>query len=305
VTLHEDEPPVDLDLVRALVDRGMQQWAGLALVGQPATGTDHHLYRLGDDLVVRVPRVHWATEQVDSDARWVPHVARHLPPGLGVSLPEQLAVGEPDLDYPWRWSVCRWIEGRTPDRRSPHDRAALAAPLGRFCRALRDVPTGGGPRAGVDVSRGVPLVDRDDQTRAAIAEVADELHAPSLHVRWEESLASPAYDGDGSWFHGDLLAGNLLLGPGADGRDSLVGVIDWGTTGVGDPATDAAAGWALLTSDERPTLREHAEYDDDTWLRGRGWALTTALAALPYYRTRSRALADGARRTIAEVLADA
>ncbi len=303
MALHEGEPRVDLALVRALVDAEMPQWSRLPLVELAATGTDHHLFRLGADLVVRVPRVDWATDQVERDARWLPHLREHLP--LEVALPEQVALGEAALGYPWRWSVCRWIEGRTPDRRDPGDRAALAVALGRFCRALHEVPAGGGPRAGVDVSRGVPLLDRDELTREAVGAVADELHAASLLARWEESLGAAAYDGSGAWFHGDLLAGNLLVGPGAAGRTSLVGVIDWGPSGVGDPATDAAAGWALLTSDERDGFREAAAYDDDTWLRGRGWALTTALVALPYYRTRSRALADNARRTVAEVLAAA
>lgn len=296
--LHDDEPDVGLALVRALVDRAMPQWSSLLLRELPATGTDHHLFRLGDELVVRVPRIEWATDQVDRDARWLPFLAEHLP---GVSLPLQVALGEPDLGYPWRWSVCRWVEGRTPDRRDPRDRAALAEPLGRFCRALHEVPADDGPRAEVDVSRGVPLVDRDEATREAINDVADELHAPSLLAVWEESLAAPAYDGPGAWFHGDLLSGNLVVA--RDGGD-LVGVIDWGPSGVGDPATDAAAGWALLSADERVKFRDTAGFDDAAWVRGRGWALSTSLVALPYYRGRSHPLATQSRRTLAEILAD-
>lgn len=298
--LHEGEPQVDVALVRALVDGQHPQWAQRALTPLPATGTDHHLFRLGGELVVRVPRVDWATDQVERDGRWLPHLARHL----GVALPLQVAVGEPAYGYPWRWSVCRWIQGRTPDPRDPLDRAALARPLGRFCRALRSVPADDGPRAGVEVSRGVPLAERDELTRQAIAAVADEFHRPSLLAAWEESLGAPAYDGPGSWFHADLLAGNLLVGPGPDGHDTLVAVIDWGPSGLGDPAVDAAPAWSLLTRDERDGFAIEAEYDDAAWLRGRGWALTTSLVALPYYRTRSKALADMSRRTIIEVLAD-
>lgn len=296
MTLHDDEPHVDLSLVRALVDAAMPQWTDLPLRGLPATGTDHHLYRLGDELVVRVPRIGWATDQVERDGRWLPLLAPHL----DVALPLQVAVGEPAHGYPWRWSVCRWIPGRTPDRRDPLDRASLAEQLGRFCRALHAIPADDGPRAGVDVSRGGPLAERDEATRAAIAQVADELHAPSLLEAWQQSLDAAAYVGPGAWFHGDLLPGNLLVS-----RDDrrLAGVIDWGPSGVGDPATDAAAGWALLSADERDTFRATAGYDDATWLRGRGWALSTSLVALPYYRGRAHPLADQSRRTIAEVLA--
>ena len=300
MALHDDEPFVDLALVRELVDEQFPRWSPLPLRELPATGTDHHLFRLGDELVVRVPRISWATDQVERDGRWLPHLADHLE----VALPLQVSVGEPAHGYPWHWSVCRWIAGRTPDPRSPLDRAALTLPLGRFCRALRAVPATEGPRAGIEVSRGVPLAERDELTREAIADVADELHAPSLLAAWEESLAAAPYDGPGSWFHADLLAGNLLIGPSGHGHDTLVAVIDWGPSGIGDPAVDAAPAWSLLTGDERDGFHAEAAYDDATWLRGRGWALTTSLVALPYYRGRSRALADGSRRTILEVLAD-
>ncbi len=299
-TLHEDEPHVDLDLVRALVDDQLPQWSSLALRELPATGTDHHLFRLGHELVVRVPRVDWATDQVERDGRWLPGLA----PYVDVALPEQVAVGEPGRGYPWRWSVCRWIEGRTPDPGDPRDRAALAEPLGRFCLALRGIPAVEGPRAGVDVSRGGPLAQRHELTLEAISEVSDELHGPSLRAAWEESLAAGEHEGPGSWFHADLLAGNLLVGPGRDGRDTLVAVIDWGPSGIGDAAVDAAPAWSLLTAGEREQFRAAGEWDDASWLRGRGWALTTSLVALPYYRTRSHGLADLSRRTLIAVLAD-
>ncbi|MGE4114916.1 MAG: phosphotransferase [Candidatus Nanopelagicales bacterium] len=296
--LHDDEVPIDLSLVRALLDEQHPQWSGLTLREIAATGTDHRLFRLGDDLLARIPRIAWAADQARQDARCLPLLAEHL----HTTLPEQVALGRPGHGYPWEWSVVRWLPGRPPDRRDPADRAAVARDLGRVCADLSAVPIEGGPVAGVDGgSRGVPLASRDELTRAAIAHMSDELHGPSLLAVWRDAVTAPVA-ATASWLHGDLTANNLLVDD-VDGALRLAAVIDWGPVGVGDAAADAAAAWAFLTADERPAFRAAAAYDDATWRRGRGWALTTAVVALEYYRARSRAIADNARRTLVEVLA--
>lgn len=297
--LHDGEARVDRALVRALVDEQLPQWASLPLTEVPATGTDHWLYRLGDELVVRLPRVGWATSQSDLEAQWLPLLAPHLP----VAVPERLAVGAPAHGYPYAWSVCRWIPGRTPVSSDASDRRAIAEPLGRFCAALREIDATGGPLAGVVNSRGVPLAERDNATREAIAEVSDELDARLLTRAWDAALAAPAYDGPPRWMHADLLAGNLLVDE-VDVGATLVAVIDWGPMAVGDPAPDAAPAWSLFDAQTRATFREAAGFDDATWARGRGWALSTSLAALPYYRGTSEVIAATSRRTIHAVLAD-
>jgi aminoglycoside phosphotransferase (APT) family kinase protein len=298
-TLHVGEPHIDPVLVSRLVDEQLPQWSTLPLLELPATGTDHRLFRLGDELLVRMPRADWALDQSEVEARWLPVLAPHLP----VAVPERVAVGEPAHGYPWSWSVVRWIPGRTPDRGSAADLAALAEPLGRFCAALRRVDPAGGPVAGVATSRGSLHGERDELTRSSIESVADELDAAALTAAWESALAAPAYDGPPVWMHADLLAGNLLVDE-VDGATSLVAVIDWGPMGVGDPAPDAAAGWILFDAATRDAFRAAAGYDDATWARGRGWALSTAVIALPYYRSTSPSIAAYCRASLAEVLAD-
>jgi aminoglycoside phosphotransferase (APT) family kinase protein len=302
--LHDGEPHVDPELVRVLVDEQLPQFSSLPLTAVASSGTDHHLYRLGDDLVVRLPRVDWATEQADQEALWLPRLAPHV----SVALPHRVAVGAPGHGYPWGWSVYRWLPGRTPDRTSLDDQRAVAAPLGEFCAALRTVDTTGGPPAGERKQRGVPLALRDAGTRVAIAAVSDELDRRALTDAWDHAVSTPAWDGAPSWVHGDLLGGNLLVDTrrpdGSIDALRLTAVIDWGPIAVGDPATDAAAAWAFLSAETRNEFRATAAYDDDTWSRGRGWALSTALVALPYYRATSEVIATQARRTIREVLAD-
>jgi aminoglycoside phosphotransferase (APT) family kinase protein len=299
VRLHEGEPELDAGLVRRLVDEQLPQWSSLPLKELPATGTDHWLFRLGDELLVRLPRIEWATGQSDLEARWLPVLAPQLP----LAVPERVAVGTPAHGYPWSWSVCRWIPGRSPDRSDPGDLRAIAAALGEFCAALRTIDSTGGPRAGVESSRGVPLAQRDADTREAIAAVSDEFDPQALTAAWDAALAAPAYAGPPAWMHADLLAGNLLVED-VDGRTRLVAVIDWGPMAVGDPAPDAAAGWSLFDAGTRADFRTAAGYDDATWARGRGWSLSTALVALPYYRSTSEGIATNARLTIRAVLDD-
>lgn len=130
--MHEDEHVVTPAQVRRLVDTQFPQWWSLPLTALPPTGTDHVLHRLGDDLLVRLPRVAWATGQVDTDGRWLPVLAPHVP----VPLPEQVAVGAPGEGYPWRWSVVRWLPGQAPAHASV-DSTAVARDLGAFVTALR------------------------------------------------------------------------------------------------------------------------------------------------------------------------
>ena len=121
----------------------------------------------------------------------------------------------------------------------------------------------------------------------------------AARAAWEISLTAPEWPGPPVWIHGDVMPGNLLV---RDGR--LSAVIDWEAFGTGDPATDLMVAWNLLPADARPVFRAELEVDDDTWARGRGWALWTGLLALPYYKETNPLFAENARYRIGEVLAD-
>jgi aminoglycoside phosphotransferase (APT) family kinase protein len=222
--------------------------------------------------------------QVRRDHEWLPRLGAHVP------VPEPVRVGEPARGYPFPWALHRWIDGANPTEPSHW----LAVDLAAFVRALHAVPVDGVPDSG----RGGPLAGRDDATRAAIAELGDGVD-PAVVDAWDAALAEPAWDGPPVVLHADLAPGNLLV---RDGR--LAAVIDWGCLGVGDPAGDLGVGWNLLDAATRASFRDALGVDDATWARGRGRALTVALLQLPYYRDSNPGLAEQARRTIAEVLAD-
>ncbi|WP_419706035.1 aminoglycoside phosphotransferase family protein [Promicromonospora sp. NFX87] len=295
MSLHDDEVASTPELVHHLVAEQFPQWAHLPVTPGPAGGTDHHLFRLGGELLVRMPKIGWAQDQAVSDARWLPHLAPHLP--LRLPVPE--VVGEPGEGFPFRWSVTPWLDGAPPAVGELG--TAAARQLGEFVAALRTVSTDGAP-VKEGTSRGVPLARLDDDVRAAITESGTRIDGRAVTKAWDQALAArPA--SEGSWIHGDLLPGNLL----ADGG-RMTAVIDWGGVGVGDPAADLIPAWTQFTGAERVAFREPATDGltdpDDAWDRGRGWVLVQAVIALPYYWDRWPAFARGSQERIAAVLAD-
>ncbi len=294
--MHADEVETDVALVRRLLAVQFPQWAGLRLQPVPSAGTDNALYRLGDDMAVRLPRIPWAVGQVEKEQTWLPHLAPHLP----LAIPVPLAMGMPAEEYPWNWSVYRWLEGEnaTLDRLADVREAATA--LAQFIAALQRIDPAGGPPPGPHNSfRGVPLAMRDAPTRAALADLHGTLDTDAATAAWEAALQTPAWDGPPVWIHGDLQSGNLLAV-----RGRLRAVIDFGCLGVGDPACDLIVVWNLLSAETRNVFRAALQVDDATWARGRGWALSVGLIALPYYRDSNPVLAEINRCAIAEVLAD-
>jgi aminoglycoside phosphotransferase (APT) family kinase protein len=270
-------------------------WADLPIEPVRSAGTDNAIYRLGDDMAVRLPRIHWATGQPDKEHQWLPKLAPLLP----LAIPVPLAKGTPAEGYPWHWSVCRWLEGETATLERITDLRQAATDLAQFVAALQRVDPTDGPRAGDHNLRGVPLALRDRPTRAAIAALHGVIDADAVTTTWEAALQAPEWDRAPVWFHGDLLPGNLLV---EGGR--LSAVIDFGGLGVGDPACDLMIAWGLFSGESRDVFRSAVAVDDATWARGRGHALSQALIFIPYYSDTNPVGVGSARRAIQEVLAD-
>ncbi|MFP4439162.1 MAG: aminoglycoside phosphotransferase family protein [Chloroflexaceae bacterium] len=295
-TMHPDEVPTDVDLVRRLLAAQFPHWADLPLAPVSSAGTDHALYRLGDDKVVRLPRIPASAAQVDKEQQWLPRLAPYLP----LAIPVPHARGTPAADFPWPWSVYPWLAGTTATIDRIADPNQFAADLAHFITALQRIdPTAGPPPGAHNAFRGVPLAQRDAATRAAIAALDGIIDSATATVAWDAALHAPAWSGAPVWIHGDLQAGNLLTVQG-----HLRAVIDFGCLGVGDPACDLMVAWNLLPVASRGSFRARLNVDDATWARGRGWALSFGLIALPYYRQSNPVLAGIARHTIDAVLAE-
>jgi aminoglycoside phosphotransferase (APT) family kinase protein len=294
--MHADEVDIDRALVAQLVATQFPQWADLTLAPVESAGTDNALFRLGDDMVVRLPRIPDAVAQVDKEHEWLPRLAPQLP----LAIPVPLGKGAPTEGYPWPWSVYAWLEGENATVEHVAEPHQMALQLARFVAALQRIDASDGPPADKhNFFRGVPLAARDAPTRRALAELDGTIDTNAAAAAWDGGLEASPWQGPGVWLHGDLQSGNLLT---SDGRISAV--IDFGALGVGDPACDLMVAWNLLDADTRATFRASLDVDDATWARGRGWALSVGLIALPYYRTSNPVLAGISRRAISEVLAD-
>jgi aminoglycoside phosphotransferase (APT) family kinase protein len=294
--MHADEVPIDAALVRGLIDSQFPQWAILPLVPVHSTGTDNAIYRLGDRMAVRLPRRPGASGQIEKEYRWLPMLAAALP----LEVPVPLALGTPAENYPFPWSVCRWLDGENAVVAPISDLEQAAKDLAHFIDALQRIDASGGPAPGAHNSgRGEPLAMRHVETQEAIANLEEIIDVRAASAAWDLALRAPAWIGAPVWLHGDLLPSNLLT---RAGRVSAV--IDFGCLGVGDPACDLMAAWTLLSADARRTFRAALAVDDATWLRGSGWALSFGLIALPYYLHSNSVLATIARHAIEEVLVD-
>lgn len=287
--MHADEVATDAGLVRRLLRDQFPRWADLPIERVDSFGTDHDIYRLGEDLAVRLPRIGWAVEQAELEATWLPRLAPHLP----LALPVPQALGDPGHGFPYRWSVCTWLPGHSASE-GIDDLEQAAMDLAGFVTALRRIDvTGAPPPSG----RGRALARQDVEVRRAIVELGDRIDGLAALRSWEESLDAAPWAGPDVWLHGDLLPGNLLV---VDGR--LSGVIDFGTLTIGDPACDLLPAWNVFAGRSREIYRHELQADEAIWLRGRGWALRQALVALPYYWDSNPRMVRQASASLAQVL---
>lgn len=291
--MHAGEIDTDAPLVHRLIAAQFPHWAHLPIEYVVSYGTDHDIYRLGQDLAVRLPRIGWATTQAAKERVWLPKLAPHLP----LALPVQLSTGHPAEGYPYEWSVYTWLPGENANG-TIVDLEQAAVDLAAFVQALRGVDTTGAPPRPRG-ARGAPLAEGDEQVRRAVEELGDRIDGAATVSSWEESLAAPAWAGPPVWVHGDLLPGNLLV---LQGR--LSAVIDWGGLNVGDPACDLQPAWNVFAGESRSLFRCELGVDEAAWLRGRGWTLYQAVSALPYYWDTNPGMLRQASHALAQVLED-
>ncbi len=282
-------PTITSELVRRLVDTQFPRWTGQPLRRVEPAGSDHVIHRLGDTLAVRLPRHDGAIGQAEKELRWLPRLAPHLP----VPVPVPVAVGRPGLGYPWSWAVSRWLDGEVATADVLADSPQTAVVLAGFLSALQRIPCTGAPTGDART-----LADRDDETRAAIARAAGVFDVVALNRLWDAALNAPGWDRPPVWFHGDFHTGNLLT---VDSRISAV--IDFGGLGAGDPSRDLTIAFTLMSARTRVRFRTALGVDDATWIRGRGWALTTGLNAYHSYAATDDRVAAQTTRQITQALA--
>jgi aminoglycoside phosphotransferase (APT) family kinase protein len=289
------ELEITTDLVRRLLAAQHPDLAGLP-VTPLANGWDNTLFRLGDELVARLPRRTPGATIVVNEQRWLPVLAPRLP----LPVPVPVRTGVPGEGYPWPWSVTAFLPGTPAADEPPFDPRRVAAELGGFFGALHAAAP---PDAPANPYRGVPLAQRAANFERNLAAVAGQADRDVVLSAWAAALAVPALEGPPVWLHGDPHPANILV------RDGGVsGVLDFGDITAGDPATDLSLAWMLLPASQHDLFRAayaaagNGPAGDAAWARGRGWALNLAIVFLAWSADNPRLHAVG-RRTLAAVLA--
>jgi aminoglycoside phosphotransferase (APT) family kinase protein len=290
--MHEGELEINQRLVARLIETQFPQWANLPLKRLKSAGTVNAIYRLGDRMVARLPLVAGEHPDIAREHAWLPRLGPHL----SVPIPMPLGLGRPTDDYPCPWCVYSWLEGENPVPGELSDPITFARDLANFIRVLQSINTDGAPES----ERGRrTLAGLDVYARAALEQSRGLIDVSAATRAWNAALRGPAWDGKAVWVHADLLPGNVLV---KDGR--LSGVIDFGSVGTGDPASDLNVAWSVLPFEARAIFRTMLDADNAAWNRARGLALLIALQALPYYINSNPTFASVARYVIEQVLED-
>lgn len=277
VTLHKNEIHADEVVVRSLLRQQRPEWADLT-ISPAGAGTDNTMYRLGDKLLMRLPRTPDNAQAVRKEQTWLPRLAPHLP----CRIPEPVHEGTPSSAFPLAWSVYRWIDGDEAGPGSVTDWPAFGADLAAIVQSLHSAPLmgatrqdelswyrGGGLRA---CDRWISVCFDNCLTIEGV-----DLDIPHLRQLWQSALALPEPSGRQVWLHGDLKPSNLLVQQG-----KLHGVIDFGCLSVGFPDAEHSPLWDLPPQ-ARQTYWDAMSLDDVTWLRAQAWAIAVGVSGVSYY----------------------
>ena len=267
-------PPATLEVNDAVVQclvRDQRPDLADRPLARVTNGWDNATFRLGDDLAVRLPRRAEAVPLILHEQRYLPDIACRSP----VAVPVPVHAGRPTSDFPYPWSIVRWVPGTGAADIGPAGRGPAAEGLAGFLLSLHVPAETGVP---VNPFRGVPLLDRDAAVLERLRDRERYPQAAALRAVWEQTCTAKAWDRPPMMLHGDLHPGNVLLTD--DG--SLAGVIDFGDVGAGDPAVDLAVGWLMFDAVARHRFMDAVgpAVERDTWMRARGWALILSTALL-------------------------
>ncbi|MBJ8105672.1 MULTISPECIES: aminoglycoside phosphotransferase family protein [Bacillus cereus group] len=287
--------PINVSLVEKLIQEQFPEWAHLEVKPVKLSGHDNRTFHLGDQMSVRLPSDAAYAPQVEKENKWLPILSKEL--SLPISAP--IAKGNPSEEYPWSWSINKWVEGETVTKENVHDLNEFATDLGSFLVALQSIDASNGPIAGAhNFYRGGLISVYDQEARVAIENSKDVFDEALLKHFWNLALRS-TWECKPVWVHGDIAPGNLLV---KDGK--LSAVIDFGILGVGDPACDAAMAWTFFDKNSRNIFKEILRMDEETWNRARGWALWKALITYDANRDINGKVAEESYRVIQLIVDD-
>lgn len=286
---------ITTNLVTQLISEQFPQWSHLPIKSVEIDGHDNRTFRLGDEMSVRMPSAEPYAAKVHKEQKWLPILAPHI----SLSIPQPIALGQPSQNYPWNWSIYKWLEGTSANALELNDLTlqTIALQLANFLNELHRIDITNAPLAGAhNFFRGGNLAVYDSEARTAISELKNLIDANKAILLWEKSLSSKWQESP-VWIHGDFAAGNILVR-----NDQLSAVIDFGGTAIGDPACDLVIAWTFLKNKSREIFKENLHFDSNTWDRARGWALWKASIELVKIKDKANSNGKKHLQIIEEIL---
>ncbi|WP_045522848.1 aminoglycoside phosphotransferase APH(3') [Neobacillus niacini] len=286
---------INIDLVSRLINQQYPEWSDLYIKPVKNGGNDNRTFHLGENMSVRLPSAAGYAPQVEKEQKWLPILAEKL----SLPIPVPIAKGIPNEEYPWSWSINKWLEGEHLSHNNIENLNQIAKDLGLFLKELQAIDTNEGPLTGKhNFYRGGSLSIYNDETRNAIENNKEDFDGGLLSEIWWLALDSE-WESKPVWVHGDIAPGNLLV---KDGK--LCAVIDFGILGVGDPSCDAAIAWTFFDDASRKVFKNEINLDEATWNRARGWALWKALITYDVQKDSDKVKAKEAFNTIWTIVED-
>ncbi|MBM4222325.1 MAG: aminoglycoside phosphotransferase family protein [Gammaproteobacteria bacterium] len=297
--MHDNEIILTEKDVYLLLKNQFPDLASLKLSYIPESGTENALFRLGNEYVVRLPRFLLSKDAFEKNEKTLTKEFSYLPylaSYLSFPIAKPLFKGDPTAAYPFFWSISRYNEGHNPPFEQANEYNDLAKDLAQFLNQFHEIPVKQAPSS----RRGIKLIYQDEETQNALAQLKDDIDVSIAKTLWDTLKNIPYWPKDPVWIHGDLLPGNILIQ-----NNRLAGIIDFSDLGLGDPACDLIPAWCLFNTQSRQIFRKNLnDVDDNTWLRGKGWALSIALILLPYYKSRSPIMTVLAQQMLKNIFLD-
>lgn len=260
---------ITLDLTHKLIADQFPEYAHLSITSVEKQGHDNRTYRLGDNMLIRMPTEPSYALKVPKEQELLPKLA----PRLSIQIPSPIKMGNPSTIYPYPFSIYKWLEGRSVNFLILNDEELkkLAFDLANFLIELQSIENIAGPTPGQhNWWRGDHVSVYDQGAREQIAKLTNVIDSNQAIRLWENACKTHWHKKP-VWIHGDVTIANMLMN---DGK--LSAMIDFGGIAVGDPACDLVIAWTFLQGNARDIFIKKMALDEDTWLRAKAWALWKA-----------------------------
>ncbi|KJV55570.1 phosphotransferase enzyme family protein [Orientia chuto str. Dubai] len=283
------------DLARKLIAKQFPEYASLPIVDVEKQGHDNRTYRLGKHMLIRMPTAANYALKVPKEQELLPQIAKRL----SVSIPAPIKMGKTSADYPFPFSIYKWLSGKSINllKLTVQEKEQLAFDLAKFLKELQAITDVNGPEPGQhNWWRGDHVSVYNKGVREQIVDLAEIIDESKALALWDKASATK-WNKKPVWIHGDFAVGNILM---EDGK--LSAVIDFGGAAVGDPACDLVIAWTYLSGKTRESFISEMDLDQDTWLRARAWALWKATFELCQITDKRSHEAEVQKRIIDEVI---